>query len=73
MGDVQPEALLDLEAPLPYCIVITVLQGQRHPALSHAQPQCLAALLLSALLFTAVLQQNKMRRSVHIWHIQYFV
>lgn len=58
MADVQPEAV-DLEAPLPYIIVITALQGQKHPALSDAQPHCLAALLLSAWLFTAVLQQNK--------------
>ncbi len=44
MGDVQPEAVLDLEAPLPYSIVITALQGQKHPALSDVQPRCLAAL-----------------------------
>lgn len=69
MGDAQPEAALDLEAPLPYSIVITALQGQKHPALSDAQPRCLAALLLPAPLFTAVLQQNKRLRSVHMQRV----
>lgn len=45
MADVQPEAALDLEALLPYSIVITALQGQKHPALSDAQPRCLASSL----------------------------
>lgn len=40
MGDVQPEAVLDLEALLPYSIVITSLQCQKHPALTDAQRQC---------------------------------
>lgn len=66
MADVQPEALLDLEARLPYSVVITALQGQKHPTLSDAQPRCLAALLLSAVLFTAPLQQNTMRASYRI-------
>lgn len=51
MEDVQPEAALDLAAPVPYSIVITALQGQKHPALSDAQPQCLAALPLPVLAF----------------------
>lgn len=66
MGNVQPEALLDLEARLTHSVVITALQGQKHPALSDAQPRCLAALLLSAVLFTATLQQNTMWASNHI-------
>lgn len=59
MADAQPEAVLDLEAPPPYSIVITALQGQKHPALSDAQPRCSAAPPLPASLFAAVLQQNK--------------
>lgn len=50
-------------APLPYSFVVTALQGQTHPALSDARPRCLAALLLSASLFTAVPRQNKRCRS----------
>lgn len=69
MGDAQPKAVLDLESPLPYSIVITALQGQKHPALSDAQPRCLAALLLPASLLTAVLQQNKRWRSVHMLRV----
>lgn len=67
MADVQPEAPLDLAAPLPYSIVIIALQGQKHPALSDAQPPCSAALLLAAMLLPAVLPQNDV-----IIHLQQF-
>lgn len=50
MGDVQPKAA-DLEAPLPFGIVITALQGQKHPALSDAQRRCLAALSPALIVF----------------------
>lgn len=60
MAAVQPEAVLDLAAPVPYSIVITALQGQKHPALSDAPPQCLAALLLPVPAFNccAATKQN---------------